>query len=80
MADRIASIDAEAAAFERQQAELANAVATCQAEHAAGRIGYEAYLVAKAKQGEVVAAAEALQRRLIEALDTLTGVGKGRGQ
>lgn len=80
MTDRVASIDAEAAALERLQVELADAVATCQAEQAAGRIGYEAYLVAKAKQSEVVAAAEALQRRLAEALDTLVGGGKGRGQ
>ena len=80
MTDPIANLDAEAAALDRLRAELADAIAARQAEHDAGRIGYEAYRVASAKHEQVMTAAAALQRRLAQALDTLTRVAKGEGQ
>ena len=73
MPDPADRIDADMAAFERLRPHLDQAIAACQAEHDAGRIGYEAYRVTKARQEKLLAAVGVLQRRPAEALDPLTG-------
>lgn len=73
MSDPIDSIDADMATFERLRLDLDQAIAACQAEHAAGRTGFDTYRLAKARQEKLLAAGHALQRRIADALDTFTG-------